>query len=87
MAISSGNPAFDASALASEQLRQQEIHFAELTDLGRPAVGAAPTPLQLDHNRASIAHYRRLIASAIATGASTSTYVQALQSLGASLYA
>ena len=86
MAISSGNPAFDAAALASEQLRQQDLYFANITDYGRPAVGAALTPLQLDHNQAHIAHYRRLIASATAAGASTATYLSALRSLGAPLY-
>jgi hypothetical protein len=86
MGINSGNPAFDAAALASEQLKQQDNYFNNLTDYGRPAAGNALTPLQIDHNRASAAHFRRLITAANANGVSPAPYIAALQALGQPLY-
>jgi hypothetical protein len=88
MAVSSGSPAFDAAALNSEMLRMQDLGPATVQNhstygpaaLFAPPVGAAAA------RAADAAHFRRLIAAAIQSGASYSTYLNALQSLGVSLY-
>ena len=88
MAIASGTAAFDAAALNSEMLRQGQITPPNLQNnsgYGSPAV--PPPPVSAAAARqADIAHFRRLLASALVTGVSPSTYLDALRSLGASVY-
>jgi len=85
----SGNPAHDAAALISEQLKQAEFGpdtVQNNSSYGPPALFRIPlTAAQV--RQANINHYRRLFASSVINGVTSAPYVQALQSLGASLYA
>ena len=84
----SGNPAHDTAALISEQLRQQEFGpdtVQNNSSYGPPALFRTPlTAAQV--RQANINHYRRLFASAVANNVTPAPYVQALQSLGTSVY-
>jgi hypothetical protein len=76
-----------ATIQASEAQRQEDVFWAGVLNAGRPAAGAALLPIQVSTNAAHIAHLRRCLGSALANGASPSVYLQALRSLGASMYA
>jgi hypothetical protein len=86
MSDASAAAAHAANIQTSETLRQQDVFFVTVLHAGRPPVGAAPSPLQIGTTAAHIAHLRRCLNSAIANGASPSTYLMALRSLGASMY-
>jgi len=91
MAISSGNQAHDIAALNSDMLLQQALGPDRLQDRSFPStpgqVSVFAPPLSAAAVRAAtVAHYRRLISSALANNLSVAPYLQALQSLGASLY-
>jgi hypothetical protein len=86
--ISSGNQVHDANALVSDMLHQGAINPPNLqNNSGVGALAFPPPPVTAAAARqADILYFRRLIASALATGVSPSTYLNALQSLGASLF-
>jgi hypothetical protein len=88
MTISSGNPTHDANALLSEMLRMQDLGPPTVTNHSSAGpAGLFPPPVTAAQARfADVNHFRRLLSSALATGASPSTYLDALRSLGASLY-
>jgi hypothetical protein len=84
MAVSSGNAIHDQTALLSEMLRMQDLgpsRVPNYSGVGPPGLFAPPVGAAAAR-QADINHFRRLLASALATGASPSTYICALQSLG-----
>jgi hypothetical protein len=73
------------ASVTSEMLRQQDLGPVNLQDhSNRPGiVSVSAPPLSAAAMRAAdVAHYRRLLASAVANGLSPSTFITALQALG-----
>jgi hypothetical protein len=88
MSDASAAAAHAANILAAEQLRQRDIGPAAVQNnsgVGTPAV-LLPSLPQTARTAIDVAFYRRCLASAIANGASPAVYLQALRSLGASMY-
>jgi hypothetical protein len=73
-----------AAVAQSEQIRLQAL--GPLTVQNQPSAGPPALPVaplsQVAVNNITIAHYRRLRASAIANGITPAPYIAALQSLG-----
>jgi len=87
----SGNASFDNAANASEGQRQSDLGPARLQDRSFPSVPGqqsvfAPPIGAAAARLADASHFRRLVAAANAAGISPAPYVQALQSLGQSLF-
>jgi hypothetical protein len=73
--IKSDHRAHAATCVASEGNRQNDVAQAILAGGGSATIGAVV-------RTAEIAHYRRIIASCLANGLSSSNFTQALRDLG-----
>jgi hypothetical protein len=80
----SENAAFQAAAIASERLLQQDLGPNNIQDNsgipGRCTVPVPPLPAATV-NAATVRHYRRLIAAALANNISPASYVLAIKEL------